>query len=316
SMSNLSIQQGTHSLFFPGGTRSRSGMTENKLKLGLLGTAIEAQRAICQKKLDNKVFIVPLILDYHFVLEARFLIEEYLQSLGKEKYMSIRDFSKSKRKLLKFLFQYYNRSSEIVMSFGQPFDVLGNFVRADGSSVDEHDRTVDIADYFSLDGEVTQNLQRENVYTKLLSDRIVERFYKDNVVLTSHLVAFTAFQILLKDHPELDIFGVMKLPFEDFEVSMPRFRSQVIVVLRQLKKMEASGNIRLSEPLSWDLDDMIKDGIEKLGLYHDKKPLKLTKDNFVTSENFKLLFYYHNRLENYGLDKLIRRRTRLATIVS
>ncbi|MDH3651796.1 MAG: 1-acyl-sn-glycerol-3-phosphate acyltransferase, partial [Saprospiraceae bacterium] len=51
SMSNLSIQKGTHSLFFPGGTRSRSGKAESKLKLGLLGTAIEAQRAICEKQI-------------------------------------------------------------------------------------------------------------------------------------------------------------------------------------------------------------------------------------------------------------------------
>ena len=44
--SNQALQEGCHSLFFPGGTRSRSGMIEQKLKLGLLGTAIEAQRSI------------------------------------------------------------------------------------------------------------------------------------------------------------------------------------------------------------------------------------------------------------------------------
>ncbi|MCB0856189.1 MAG: 1-acyl-sn-glycerol-3-phosphate acyltransferase, partial [Bacteroidetes bacterium] len=38
SYSTVSIQEGVHSLFFPGGTRSRSGMIEKRLKLGLLGT--------------------------------------------------------------------------------------------------------------------------------------------------------------------------------------------------------------------------------------------------------------------------------------
>ncbi|MDH3649241.1 MAG: glycerol acyltransferase, partial [Saprospiraceae bacterium] len=260
--------------------------------------------------------VVPLILDYHFVLEARFLIEEYLQSQGKERYMSIRDFSKSKRKLLKFLLQYYSRSSEIVMSFGRPFDVLGNFVSRDGSSVDEHGRPIEVADYFKLDGKVSKNLQRESVYTKLLSDRIVERFQKDNVVLTSHLVAFTAFQMLMKDHPELDLFGIMKLPFEDFQLSPERFRSQVLIILRQLKKMEAANQIRLSEPLTWNLDELISDGIDKLGLYHDKKPLKISKESLITSENFKLLFYYHNRLEDYNLDGLIRARSRTMATIS
>ena len=36
------IEHGYHSLFFPGGTRSRSGGVERRLKLGLAGTGIEA----------------------------------------------------------------------------------------------------------------------------------------------------------------------------------------------------------------------------------------------------------------------------------
>ena len=36
------LERGYHSLFFPGGTRSRSGGVERKLKLGLAGTGIEA----------------------------------------------------------------------------------------------------------------------------------------------------------------------------------------------------------------------------------------------------------------------------------
>jgi glycerol-3-phosphate O-acyltransferase len=42
--STLAIQKGAHSIFFPGGTRSRSGMLEKQLKLGLLSSTIEAQR--------------------------------------------------------------------------------------------------------------------------------------------------------------------------------------------------------------------------------------------------------------------------------
>jgi glycerol-3-phosphate O-acyltransferase len=36
------LERGFHSLFFPGGTRSRSGGVERRLKLGLAGTALEA----------------------------------------------------------------------------------------------------------------------------------------------------------------------------------------------------------------------------------------------------------------------------------
>ena len=40
--STVLLERGGHSLFFPGGTRSRSGGVENKLKLGLLGTGLDA----------------------------------------------------------------------------------------------------------------------------------------------------------------------------------------------------------------------------------------------------------------------------------
>lgn len=315
SMSTLSIEKGTHSLFFPGGTRSRSGKAEDKLKLGLLGTVIEAQRAICEKKLDNKVFVVPLILDYHFVLEARYLIEQHLREIGKEKYMEIKDFSKSKRKLLKFLWQYYNESSEIVMSFGKPFDALGNFVDFEGNSSDDHGRPIEISDYFKLDGDVSKNLQREGVYTKLLSDRIVERFRKDNVVLTSHLVAFTAFEILLKQHSHLDLFGVLKLPFEDFRLAMEDFEHCCNRIRSHLLTLEAKGEIRISDPVKWDIKALVEDGISKLGIYHSKKPLKVTKDGFVTTENFKLLLYYHNRLVGYGLEKEVHKSSAKMAVV-
>ena len=305
SMSTLSLQRGVHSLFFPGGTRSRSGKTEKRLKLGLLSTVLEAQRAICESGADNKIFVVPLILDYHFVLEARYLIEQHLRSIGKERYMDIRDDSKSKRKLLKFLLQYYNKASEIVMSFGEPFDVLGNFVDDQGNSFDSHGRAVEICDYFKLESEVSKNLQRESVYTKLLSDRILERFLRDNVVLTSHLVAFCAFQILTKQHAQLDLFGLLKLPFEDFQVPLHEFKVQVDNLRRKLLRMEKEGKIRLSDPVHWDLEELIADGIEKLGLYHEKKPLVISENQIVSSENFKLLFYYHNRLEGYGLDAAV-----------
>jgi glycerol-3-phosphate O-acyltransferase len=61
----MAIQKGCHSLFFPGGTRSRSGQIEKRLKLGLLSTAIEAQRINYQKgKRDEleKIFVVPRAL--------------------------------------------------------------------------------------------------------------------------------------------------------------------------------------------------------------------------------------------------------------
>src|SRR5258708_11037855 len=93
--SNLALQKGAHSLFFPGGTRSRSGLIEKSLKLGLLSTAIEAQRSLYAGAKAGtevrKIFVVPVTLNYHFVLEAPDLIEDYLQVKGQDRYFPEQD---------------------------------------------------------------------------------------------------------------------------------------------------------------------------------------------------------------------------------
>ncbi|MBK7506162.1 MAG: 1-acyl-sn-glycerol-3-phosphate acyltransferase, partial [Bacteroidetes bacterium] len=80
--SRTTILHGAPTLFFPGGTRSRAGNIEKSLKLGLLGTVIEAQRIQFEKNPNNlakKLFIVPITTSYHFVLEASSLMEENLK---------------------------------------------------------------------------------------------------------------------------------------------------------------------------------------------------------------------------------------------
>ncbi len=90
--SNLALQKGAHSLFFPGGTRSRSGMIEKQLKLGLLSTAVEAQRSLYNPEGElRKIFVVPVTLNYNFVLEAPDLIEDYLQVKGQDRYFPEQD---------------------------------------------------------------------------------------------------------------------------------------------------------------------------------------------------------------------------------
>jgi len=53
------------------------------------------------------------------------------------------------------------------------------------------------------------------------------------------------------------------------------------------------------------LDELIKDGLMHLGTFHLKKPLRYNQDKAIVSEDFTLLYYYHNRLDNYQLDEVI-----------
>lgn len=301
AVSNLSIQRGVNSLFFPGGTRSRSGAMEKHLKLGLMSTAVEAQRGTYEKGADQKVFIIPLILGYHFVLEAQFLIDQHLKRMGKERYIHSKDDFYSLRKVFKFAWRFFSEENDITLSFGQPMDVLGNYVDEYGESYDKYGNRIELKEYFISNGKVSVDLQRESEYTKQLGERIVERYYKDNIVLTSHLVAFAAFQILKNKNPRLDLYALLRLPPDDYVFPKATMRGVVDQLRDRLIEMAEREEVKLSEQLMCDVDRLIQDGIKSLGTYHLAKPLRFTKDGQIVSESFKVLYFYHNRLEGYEL---------------
>jgi glycerol-3-phosphate O-acyltransferase len=94
------IERGYHSLFFPGGTRSRSGMVESRVKLGLAGTAIEAFARNLTRGVRRPVYFVPTTINYALVLEAETLIEDWLKGAGQARYIIEDDeFSRYERVL-------------------------------------------------------------------------------------------------------------------------------------------------------------------------------------------------------------------------
>lgn len=305
AMSNLSIQRGTNSLFFPGGTRSRSGALENKLKLGLLGSVMEAQRSLFQSGKDTKIFIVPLVLGYHCVLEGQFLIEQQLQQMGKERYLKSHEEHYSFWNVIKFTWLFFSEGNEVTLSFGRPMDVLGNPVDDQGKSYDMYGNAIDVKSYFITNNKITEDLQREAEYTKMLAGKIVERYFKDNVVLSSHITAFTAFELLKRQNLKLDLYGLLRLPEEEYIFPIEQLEDAMEQLLEVLFQMEKRGDIQLSERLHLPVADIIKDGVDRLGTYHIDKPLRFNKKGQLVSDSFNLLYFYHNRLDNYDFQKKI-----------
>ena len=303
SMAAYSIQKGVNNLFFPGGTRSREGSMEDRLKLGLLGSSIEAQRNMVIEGKKEKVFIVPLILGYNFVLEAKFLIDQHLARTGKEKYIKSKDEFKSYRKITKFIWSLFSEKSDISVSFGEPMDIMGNLVDDQGNSIDTNGEQIDLKDYFSLDGEIKANPQRENVYTKILGDRILDSYKRNNVVLTSHLLAYAAFKILEKSH-DGDVYSLVNLSKDKAQIDYDYLETIIARLQAVLLEWEKEGKIKLSREVKWEPRRIIEDGIKNLGIYHAQKPL-LMKKGKVWSDSLKILYYYHNRIKIYELDKYI-----------
>jgi glycerol-3-phosphate O-acyltransferase len=305
--STLAIQRGAHSLFFPGGTRSRSGMIEKQLKLGLLSSTIEAQRDLYMENPEKdvrKIFIVPVTLNYHFVLEAPDLIDDYLSVKGQDKYLPEQDKYGSFQ-LLQFLFKFFTKGSNISVSIGKGLDVLGNYVDDEGNSLDVHDRIINTRDYFVTNEEISIDKQREDQYTRMLSQRIVSEYHRINRVFASHLVAFVAFEMWQRKHPKLDLFELLRLPEEDLELPYEEFKAACKCVRKQIYQLKEEGKVNHATHVKGKIDLVIRHGLENVGIFHLKRPLLFNKEGNIITQDLNLLYYYHNRLVGYDLEKCI-----------
>ncbi len=306
--STLAIQKGAHSLFFPGGTRSRSGAIEKSLKLGLLSSCIEAQRNLYLEAEPGteprKIFVVPVTLNYHFVLEAPDLIEDYLTVKGQDRYLPEQDKYGSFQ-LIRFLIKFFSKGSDISVSIGRALDVLGNYVDDDGNSIDSQGRLIHTRDYFVSNGHITVDKQREDEYTRMLGQRIVAEFHRINRVFASHLVAFVAFELWQKKHPKLDLFGLLKLPEEDLVLEYAEFRRTCKRVRKHIYRLKEEGKINHATHLKGKIDLVIHHGMENVGIFHLKRPLLFNKEGNIITQDLSLLYYYHNRLTGYDLEKVI-----------
>ncbi len=302
--STIGLSKGGHSLFFPGGTRSRSGAIEERLKLGLLGTTVEAQQINLVHNDNNKIYIVPVVLNYHFVMEAKKMITDYLKAQGKELYLT-RDEFKNSFKVLKFIFKFFTASPKMMVSFGNPLDILGNEVDENGESYNDIGQKVHLEDYFVTENEITEDKQRNRVYTERLAHNILKSYKRNNIVFSSHVVAFVAFEMLQKKHSELDIFELMRLPQEELEIDNDWFENQVDKLKVALIELKERGEIKLSDEIYETAHFIANNGIKYLGSYHPDPVIKRTKKNTIQITDMKLLYYYHNRTMGYNLENKI-----------
>ena len=304
--SNLSIEEGLNSIFFPGGTRSRSGELENDdtMKLGLMNTLIDSQNEFYMHEDERKLIVIPLVICYESVLEGSSLIDQHLKRIGKSNYLTGRSGKKVRFKNLRFISKLFGNGGKATFSFGHPMDVFGNPLDREGKSI-KNGKVIDIRGYFQSSDKIIKDTQRNRVYSRHLSSALSDSYKRENVVLTSNIVSFVAFEIFKNKHPHLDLFSLLTLPSEYFDFNIDKLHKQVSKVRTALIAMEVNGGIKLNEMVrSRSVEEVVKDGIEQLRGYHSRLPL-LRKKDIITCEDLKLLYYYHNRLMGYDLEGLV-----------
>ncbi|HUN17085.1 MAG TPA: 1-acyl-sn-glycerol-3-phosphate acyltransferase [Saprospiraceae bacterium] len=311
--SRLSVQEGVNSIFFPGGTRSRSGEVEMKAKLGLISSLITAQRDLIEQHSDKKIIIFPLVLSYESVLEARSLMLQHLKSAGQEKYTA-REHMSTFSQYYKFTKRIVTKGSNIYLTIGEGIDVFGNKVLENNSSVDTHGHVVDLKNYFMSDGEFKHDPQRESIYTKELAELVCAQYVKFNFILPCHLVAFTAFKLMQKSNPGHDIFSLVQLPEEEIVFELEIFYRVAEEIRSLLFEMNQNNSLIKPDLLEGDIKNVVNTGIETLGIFHIKRPLFIDSYNRLLSEDFIALSFYSNKMCNLDLDAKISWNKLLPTI--
>lgn len=298
--STVLIENGFHSLFFPGGTRSRSGAVEQKLKLGLMGTGIEAYTRTLLAGRERKVFFVPATINYLITLEAETLIADFLQEAGKARYIIEDDESTRLGRVATFARQLLGMDASVVIRFGTPLDPFGNTVDDAGVSHDRRGRAVETASYVKdLDGNVTIEAARDAQYTRELGAEIAKAFRRETHAMSTHIVAAACFEELRRASPSSDLFTVLRL--RDHVVSRDDLAREVLRVRDELVDSQKSGGVSLSSSVrSCSGGDIVAQAMRAFRGYHTT-PVIEPRPEGVALRDPNLLFYYQNRLVEHGL---------------
>ena len=300
-----SMEMGYHNLYFPGGTRSRSGAVEKKLKLGLLGTTLKAYvRNLKNQNSHPNIYVIPVNLNSHLTLEAETLIDDFLAASGQSRYIIENDeFSKPKR-VLDYLWNMMRLDSKVFVHFGEPLDPFGNRVDEEGVSRDSHGRVIDICRYVKKDGKIEVDEDRDQNYTQELGTVLLDVFHRNNRVLSTNLVAFTLYEMIAKRYPNFDIYKLLRTHAYGEPISLVELYEHLDKVMALVQQLSIQQRIIVEDIASKDSQDIVNEALKIFDTYHTRKTIYRLGDQIHVGD-LLLLYYYHNRLVGYNLEDMM-----------
>lgn len=290
------LEHGQHSLFFPGGTRSRSGAVEAKLKLGLLGTGVEAlRRKAAALDPQSRIFVVPCTITYPLVLEAESLIKDFLRTEGGPAYFEGPDEFEHLPRWLELLRGLNRLNAQIHVRFGRAFDVIGNPVDDQGVSRDPSGRAIEAAAYLQVHGSVAADPARDAEYTRMLAARVVDEFRREVMALPTSVVAFCMFDLLRRTQSSHNLFRMLQALPDDASVPLGALQQRVEQALVQLEELESRGEIQRSSALKQPSAEVLTSALTTFSAYH-RGSIIVRSGERVRLRSPDLLYYYQNRI--------------------
>jgi glycerol-3-phosphate O-acyltransferase len=280
-----------HSLFFPGGTRSRSGALETHVKKGLLGTGIVAwQEMITAGRPDSEIYVIPCSLSYQLVLEASSLIDDFLAESGKQRFIITDDEFAQPRRIAEFARRVLDLDAAVVVRFGAPVDVLGNPVARTAA-----DRTVQAAErrryVCDREGRVEADPQRDFLYTERLAHALTDAYRRESYAMTTHVAALAAWRCLGRTHATTDPFRLVRTPAEGRRIPRDSLLAEIRACMALVEAGRAAG--RWQADLPGTAEDTLAVALDRFRRYHRSRALADHGDALVV-EDPKLCFYYRN----------------------
>jgi len=297
--STVMIERGFHSLFFPGGGRSRSGRIERKLKLGLAGTAIEAFSRNQVRGVATPVYFVPTTINYVLVLEAESLIQEHLRDMGGPSYVLDRDESTELERWVRFFRSLVELTAACVIRFGTPVDAFGNEISPDGSSLGPEGRPIDPGSYVRSGGRPTVDPARDAAYTRELGELLVDRYRRETVVMAPQLVAHLLYRRIVRETPGVDVFGRMRLRGETL-AEMDELEGELGHARDALGRLAGQGQVHVSRYLrEAPPGAILRRALDTWEGYHTRPPARIVGRS-VEVDDPTLLLFYGNRLAPFA----------------
>ena len=299
--SQVLIERGYHSLFFPGGTRSRSGCVESKLKLGLLGSAQSAFSERVQRGDHRPIFLVPVTINYPLVLEGETLVEDFLKDEGQARYIIDDDeFTRFGR-----IFQYVTKvmalDTSMTLRFAEPLDVFGNLVDEAGQSVGPAGHSIKPHEYLCRDGRFVADPTRDAELTRQAGEAVVDSYRRNTVILPTNFLGFLLFERERKLAPQRDLFAMLRTTVGERHAFV-ELGDQAVRLRERLAKLERKGALALSDSVRENsIEDLIAEGVQTLSQYH-LRPTVEQDDKGLYLRDPKMAFYYGNRLDSWAAE--------------
>ena len=303
SYASESIVWGGHSLFYPHGTRSRSGAIEDSVKRGLLTSALYAQENMYKEKgiYAEKIFFIPVTINYPFVFESSIFAKSCLANFLEISETEFEDKNHVEsfnlyKKILKAA-NILTKESTLSVRFGEAMDVLGNKVNHMGESFLPNGDFTAIHDLIAKN---ENNYYLSDSHIKHICSKIVSEQRKCTTIMICQIIAYAMVHIITKlKHTET---FPKNQDIDKKTIIIPKSELQIIfkVILKASHHIEQINQGFLEKyPSSTPIEELMVIAAKQLAPYEIKRPILCTSNGDFTTQNLGSLIYYSNRISHY-----------------